>query len=103
VGELDPSALGFVAGTDEWEQVPNCHGKALKAETETETETAVYAGIDTSKAALDVYLHPIGHAFRVANTKDGLRRLCRELQALGVALIVIEAAAVSCTGWRIAC
>jgi transposase len=70
-----------------WEQVPNCHGKVLK----TEAETAVYVGIDTSKAWLDVYLHPIGRAFRVANTKDSLRRLCRDPQGLGVALIVIEA------------
>lgn len=62
-------------------------GKVLKAKA----ETAVYVGIDTSKAWLDVYLHPIGHAFRVENSKDGLRRLCAELRGLGVALIVIEA------------
>lgn len=62
-------------------------GKALKAKA----ETAVYVGIDTSKAWLDVYLHPIGRAFRADNTKEGLRHLCRELQGLGVALIVIEA------------
>jgi len=62
-------------------------GKALKAKA----ETAVYVGIDTSKAWLDVYLHPIGHAFRVPNTKEGLRQLCRELTGLGVALIVVEA------------
>jgi transposase len=62
-------------------------GKVLKAKA----ETAVYVGIDTSKAWLDVYLHPIGRAFRIANTKDGLRCLCRDLQGLGVELIVIEA------------
>ena len=62
-------------------------GKVLKAKA----ETAVYVGIDTSKAWLDVYLHPIGQAFRVENTKDGLRRLCAELRGLGVVLIVIEA------------
>ena len=62
-------------------------GKVLKAEA----EPAVYVGIDTCKAWLDVYLHPIGRAFRVANTKDGLQCLCRDLQGLGVALIVIEA------------
>lgn len=62
-------------------------GKALKAKA----ETAVYVGIDTSKAWLDVYLHPIGQAFRVENSKDGLRRLCAELRGSGVALIVIEA------------
>ena len=62
-------------------------GKVLKAKA----ETAVYVGIDTCKAWLDVYLHPIGRAFRVENSKDGLRRLCAELRGLGVALIVIEA------------
>ena len=54
-------------------------------------ETAVYVGIDTSKAWLDVYLHPIGRAFRVSNNKQGLRQLGAELRGLGVALIVIEA------------
>jgi transposase len=62
-------------------------GKALEAEA----ESAVYVGIDTSKAWLDVYLHPIGHACRVENSKDGLRRLARDLQKLGIAMIVIEA------------
>jgi transposase len=62
-------------------------GKVLKAKA----ETAVYVGIDTSKAWLDVYLHPTGRWFRVANTKEGLRPLCRDLVAQGVALIVIEA------------
>lgn len=62
-------------------------GKVLKAKA----EPAVYVGIDTCKAWLDVYLHPIGRAFRVENSKDGLRRLCAELRGSGVALIVIEA------------
>ena len=62
-------------------------GKALEAEA----ESAVYVGIDTSKAWLDVYLHPIGHASRVENSKDGLRGLARDLQKLGIAMIVIEA------------
>lgn len=62
-------------------------GKALK----TEAESAVYVGIDTCKAWLDVYLHPVARAVRVANTKEGLRRLSRELQGMSVAMIVIEA------------
>lgn len=62
-------------------------GKVLKATA----ETAVYVGIDTSKAWLDVYLHPIGRAFRVSNDEDGLRRLGAEMRGLNVARVVIEA------------
>jgi transposase len=62
-------------------------GKVLEAKA----ETAVYVGIDTSKAWLDVYLQPIGHSLRIANTKEGLRQLHRELTGKGVALVVIEA------------
>lgn len=51
----------------------------------------VYVGIDVCKAWLDVYLHPIGHQFRVANSREGLKRLKRELSAHKVALIVLEA------------
>ena len=56
-----------------------------------EAEPAVYVGIDTCKAWLDVYLHPIGRAFRVTNNKDGLRCLGAALAGLNVALVVIEA------------
>lgn len=62
-------------------------GKALEAEA----VPAVYVGIDTSKAWLDVYLHPIGHALRVANSKDDLRRLAQALQKHKIGMIVIEA------------
>ena len=86
VGELGPFVLGCrpeqMIGSKSRMQ-----GKVLKAGA----ETAVYVGIDTSKAWLDVYLLPIGRAFRVSNNKDGLRRLCAELRGLSVALIVIEA------------
>lgn len=57
----------------------------------TPNETAVYAGIDTSKAWLDVYLHPIGHAFRVPNTKDGIAELRQALAGQAIGGIVIEA------------
>jgi transposase len=53
--------------------------------------TAVYAGIDVCKAWLDVYLHPIGHSFRVANSKEGIGVLCRELEGASVALVIVEA------------
>jgi transposase len=48
-------------------------GKVLKAKA----ETAVYVGIDTSKAYLDVYLQPVGQTLRVPNTKEGLQHLVR--------------------------
>jgi len=54
---------------------------------------AVYVGIDVCKAWLDVYLHPIGRQFRVANSREGLKRLKRELADLKVRLIVMEATA----------
>jgi transposase len=58
---------------------------------EAKAGTAVYAGIDTCKAWLDVYLLPDGQSLRVANTAAGVRQLRRELTGKGVALIVIEA------------
>ena len=39
----------------------------------------VYVGIDVCKAWLDVYLHPTGQSFRVPNSKEGIRRLRKEL------------------------
>lgn len=59
--------------------------------SEAKAEAAVYVGIDVSKAWLDIYLHPIGHAFRVPNSKEGLRSLNRELTGHPPALIVLEA------------
>lgn len=52
---------------------------------------AVYVGIDVCKAWLDVYVHPLGRRLRVANDRDGLRRLKRELSGVGVALAIMEA------------
>lgn len=53
--------------------------------------TQVYVGIDVCKAWLDVYLHPIGQSFRVANSKEGIKLLCKELAGAEVALAVVEA------------
>jgi transposase len=53
----------------------------------------VYVGIDVCKEWLDVFIHPIGHKLRVANTREGLRRLKRVLAPFEVVLIVIEATA----------
>jgi transposase len=62
-----------------------------KVSPERSARKVVYVGIDVCKAWLDVYLHPIGRPFRVANSRQGLERLERELANLEVALIVIEA------------
>lgn len=51
----------------------------------------VYVGIDVCKAWLDVFIHPNGQEFRVANTTSGLKHLCRALSLHMVAGIVIEA------------
>ena len=52
---------------------------------------AVYVGIDVCKAWLDVYLHPTGQSFRVPNSKEGIRRLRKELGCTKVALAIVEA------------
>jgi transposase len=51
----------------------------------------VYVGIDVCKDHLDVDLHPLGRRLRVANHRDGIRRLKRELANHKVALVVMEA------------
>lgn len=59
--------------------------------TSVEAGLAVYAGIDVCKAWLDVYLHPIGRKFRVANSKEGCQDLALELAGAAARLIVMEA------------
>lgn len=65
-------------------------GKVL---LEARSAQPVYAGIDVCKDHLDVYLHPLAHCWRVANDRDGLRRLKRLLAGHAVALVVMEATA----------
>jgi len=48
-------------------------------------------GVDISKDALDVAVHPAGETFRVANDRDGHLALVRRLRKLNVARIVFEA------------
>jgi hypothetical protein len=57
----------------------------------TNNAPAVYAGIDVSKDWLDVYVHPAGMSWRVANTLDGLRQLRRRLAGVELAQVVLEA------------
>lgn len=56
-------------------------------------QSPVYAGIDVCKDFLDIHLHPLGCHLRVANHRDGLRRLKRKLAAHKVALVAMEATA----------
>lgn len=63
-------------------------GKVL---SEPNATAPVYAGIDVCKEWLDVYVHPAGQSFRVANDGGGLRRLKRQLAKLAVTRVVMEA------------
>lgn len=58
---------------------------------EPSAKAKVYLGIDVCKAWLDVYLHPLGQRLRVANSREGLKQLRRELAGCGSVLAVIEA------------
>lgn len=68
-------------------------GKSLRERSAKSAvaESAVYVGIDVCKDWLDVHLHPLGRRLRVANSRDGLKRLKRQLCGLGVELVVMEA------------
>jgi transposase len=52
---------------------------------------AIYVGIDVCKERLDVYIHPVGKSFAVANDAGGWRRLKRELAHYRVERVVMEA------------
>ena len=60
---------------------------------EARSASPVYVGIDVCKDRLDVHLHPIGRRLRVANDRDGIKRLKRELARHPVARVVMEATA----------
>ena len=74
-------------------------GARGKVSPETSAENRVYVGIvlearlrhDVCKDWLDIFIHPIGQKLRVANNRDGLKRLKRELASYEVVLIVLEA------------
>lgn len=53
--------------------------------------TAVFVGIDVSKATLDVAMRPSGEQWRVANDPEGVREVLSRLQAAPPALLVLEA------------
>ena len=55
------------------------------------TAPAVFVGIDVSKHQLDVAVRPQGATWTVSHDEAGLAELVARLQALGPALIVLEA------------
>jgi transposase len=57
----------------------------------TANDVDLYVGIDVSKERLDVFIHPSGEAFNVAQTSDGLDQLAKRLGELNVLLVTIEA------------
>lgn len=54
-------------------------------------ESAVYVGLDVSKAHLDVAVHPSEEAFRVSHDEAGIAALVTRVRALTPTLIVLEA------------
>ena len=51
----------------------------------------VFVGIDVSKDHIDVALRPLDQVWRRSNTARAIAGLCRRLERLAVALVVIEA------------
>jgi transposase len=63
----------------------------MQGKVHVDAMAAVYVGIDVCKERLDIYLHPSGERFSVANDAGGWRCLRRRLAQLPVALAVLEA------------
>jgi transposase len=62
-----------------------------KEASEQETNAKSSVGIDVSKDWLDAHVLPSGEALRVANTREGIRKLKRWVQRFEIALVVVEA------------
>ena len=62
----------------------------VQAVTKKRTDVQVTAGIDVGKEWLDVYVHPVGTALRVANSESGFGELKRFLLKHKVDLVAIE-------------
>ncbi len=60
-------------------------------QAKTNATIPVYAGIDVSKARLDIYLLPVDKIFHVTNDKTGHRKLKRELAKHDIHCIALEA------------
>src|SRR5919201_6748539 len=85
-GELGPSVLRARP-----EQMIGSKSRMQGKVSLERSAATVYVGVDVCKAWLDVYLHPVGRQLRVANTREGLKRLKRALADHQVARIVMEA------------
>jgi transposase len=62
-----------------------------KETPEQDTKAEFNAGIDVSKAWLDVHVLPSGEARRFANSSEGIRQLKRWLKPFALGLVVLEA------------
>jgi transposase len=71
--------------------VAGTNGSLNKAGSTKMTQISTTAGIDTSKAKLDVALHGRAEHWRVENTAVGWRRLAVEFSRAGVTRVGIEA------------
>lgn len=71
--------------------VAGTHGSLNKAGSTKMTQISRTAGIDTSKAKLDVAVHGGSEHWQVDNTSVGWRRLAADLSKAGVTRIGIEA------------
>ncbi len=63
----------------------------MQGKVHADAMQAVYAGIDVCKERLDIYLHPAGECFSLANDAGGWRCLRRRLALLPVAMATLEA------------
>jgi len=51
----------------------------------------IHVGIDTSKHTLDVYIHPLGEHFTIANSIDEIRKALKRIKRYKPERVVIEA------------
>lgn len=71
--------------------VAGTHGSLNKAGSKKMTQISRTAGIDTSKAKLDIAVHGGDEHWQVENTATGWQRLAAELAKVGVKRVGIEA------------
>jgi hypothetical protein len=68
-------------------------GKSQPEARSAQVPVYVGVGVDVCKDHLDVYLHPLGRRLRVANHRDSIRRLERELAEESFTVVAGERAA----------
>jgi transposase len=71
--------------------VAGTHGSFNKAGSRKMMQVSTTAGIDTSKAKLDIAIHGSAEHWQVANATIGWRRLAADLSTAGVTRVGIEA------------